>query len=54
ASFNRYCKVGCVSSVYATLQNSGEEIMKEAVEHCTNACFSFGTKGSTTSALEVA
>ncbi|KAF5175834.1 Thionin [Thalictrum thalictroides] len=57
ASFNRYCKVGCASSVYATLQNSGqdagEEIMKEAVEHCTNACSSFGTKGSS-SALEIA
>ncbi|KAF5185337.1 hypothetical protein FRX31_025075 [Thalictrum thalictroides] len=56
ASFNRYCKVGCVSSVYATLQNSGQdadaEIVNEAVKQCTNACSAFGTKGST-SALEI-
>ncbi|KAF4386236.1 hypothetical protein G4B88_003453 [Cannabis sativa] len=51
-SVNEYCKLGCTSSVcdpLTTLQDSdASEVVKEAVEKCTKACFAICTKGSIT------
>ncbi|XP_010500582.1 PREDICTED: thionin-2.2-like [Camelina sativa] len=47
---NRYCKLGCASSVcgaLTTLQNSdASEIVNGAVAQCTKACSALCTKGS--------
>ncbi|KAF4358597.1 thionin [Cannabis sativa] len=52
---NEYCKLGCTSSVcdpLTTLQDSdASEVVKEAVEKCTKACFAICTKGSITATL---
>ncbi|KAF4347339.1 hypothetical protein G4B88_026335 [Cannabis sativa] len=49
---NEYCKLGCTSSLcdpLTTLQDSdASEVVKEAVEKCTKACFAIYTKGSIT------
>ncbi|XP_010486761.1 PREDICTED: probable thionin-2.4 [Camelina sativa] len=46
---NKFCKLGCVSSVCGaliTLQNDASEIVNEAVKKCANACSTVCTKGS--------
>ncbi|KAF5178959.1 Thionin [Thalictrum thalictroides] len=50
---NEYCKLGCASSVCDTIttnQNSDvhDEKLKEAVEHCVNACSELCNKGAGT------
>ncbi|KAF5194680.1 hypothetical protein FRX31_015733, partial [Thalictrum thalictroides] len=56
-SINEYCKLGCASSVcnvaIKTLKNSSEQVVKEAMQRCKNACSKFCTKGFTSS-LETA
>ncbi|KAF4351402.1 probable thionin-2.4 [Cannabis sativa] len=51
-SVNEYCKLGCtfyVCDPLTTLQDSdASEVVKEAVEKCTKACFAICTKGSIT------
>ncbi|XP_030503738.1 thionin [Cannabis sativa] len=59
---NEYCKLGCTSSMcdpLTTLQDSNaSEVVNEAVEKCTKACFAICTKGrsitATTTPVEIA